>query len=70
MKTRDLIKEIQKLPVSERFYIIERSMQLIRKQEDESQMRKAVDLLYEDYVADEELTAFTDLDFENFYEPR
>ncbi|WP_162417730.1 hypothetical protein [Cyclobacterium roseum] len=70
MKTRDLIKEIQKLPVSEQFYIIERSMQLIRKQQDESQMKKAVDLLYEDYVADEELTAFTDLDFENFYEPR
>ncbi|NHE57814.1 hypothetical protein [Cyclobacterium plantarum] len=70
MKTRDLIKEIQKLPVSERFYIIERSMQLIRKQENESQMKKAVDLLYEDYVADEELTAFTDLDFENFYETR
>jgi hypothetical protein len=70
MKTRDLIKEIQKLPVSERFYIIERSMQLIRKQHDESQMKKAVDLLYEDYVADEELTEFTDLDFENFYETR
>ncbi|WP_439482805.1 hypothetical protein [Cyclobacterium plantarum] len=70
MKTRDLIKEIQKLPISERFYIIERSMQLIRKQENESQMKKAVDLLYEDYVADEELTAFTDLDFENFYETR
>ncbi|MEX2565842.1 MAG: hypothetical protein WD431_07870 [Cyclobacteriaceae bacterium] len=70
MKTREIIMEIQKLPIRERFYVIERSMQLIRKQEDETQMKKAVDLLHEDYVTDKELTAFTDLDFENFYETR
>ena len=45
-------------------------MNLIRKQEDEDQMKKAADDLYEDYLTDKELTAFTNLDFENFYETR
>ena len=70
MKTKELIKEIQKLPVRKRIYVIERSMNLIRKQEDEDQMKKAADDLYEDYLTDKELTAFTNLDFENFYEAR
>jgi hypothetical protein len=70
MKTKELIKEIQKLPVRKRIYVIERSMNLIRKQEDEDQMKKAADDLYEDYLTDKELTAFTNLDFESFYETR
>ncbi len=70
MKTKELIKEIQKLPVRKRIYVIERSMHLIRKQEEEDQMKKGADELYEDYLTDKELTAFTNLDFENFYETR
>ena len=70
MKTRELIKAIQKLPVRKRIYVIERSMHLMRKQEEEVQMKKAADDLYEDYLSDKELTAFTNLDFENFYETR
>ncbi|MBE0655744.1 MAG: hypothetical protein IH594_18230 [Bacteroidales bacterium] len=70
MKTKELIKEIQKLPVRQRIYVIERSMNLIRKQEDEVQMKKAADELYQDYLSDKELTEFTNLDFENFYETR
>lgn len=70
MKAKELIKEIQKLPVRKRIYIIERSMHLIRKQEEESQMKQAVNDLYDDYLTDKELTAFTNLDFENFYETR
>ena len=66
MKTKELIKKIQKLPVRKRYFVIERSMHLIRKQEDESRMKKAVDLMYQDYLTDEDLTAFTDIDFGNF----
>ena len=43
MKTNELIKEIQKLPVAERIYVMERSMHLIRKQEEEDQMKKAAE---------------------------
>ena len=70
MKTKELIKEIQKFPVRKRIYVIERSMHLILKQEEEDQMKKAADELYGDYLTDKELTAFTNLDFENFYETR
>ena len=70
MKTKELIKEIQKLPVRKRIYVIERSMHLIRKQEERDQMKKAADKLHGDYLTDKELTAFTNLDFENFYETR
>ena len=70
MKAKELIKEIQKLPVRKRIYVIERSMHLLRKQEEEEQMKKAADELYEDYLSDKELTVFTNLDLEKFYEAR
>ncbi len=70
MKTKELINELQKLPVKKRIYVIERTMQLIRKQEEKSQMTTAADTLYEDYKKDKELTQFTNIDFENFYEAR
>jgi hypothetical protein len=70
MKTKELIKEIQKLPLRKRIYVIERSMHLIRKQEEEAQMIMAAEELIEDYLTDKELNAFTSLDFENFYETR
>jgi len=70
MKTNELIKEIQKLPVIKRIYVIERSMHLIGKQEEEYQLKMSADKLYNDYHTDKELTAFTNIDFENFYEVR
>jgi hypothetical protein len=70
MKTNEIIKEIQRLPIRKRIYVIEKTIQTLRKQEDTSQMNKAVDTLYADYKSDKELTAFTNLDFEDFYEAR
>jgi hypothetical protein len=70
MKTTELIKEIQKLPLRKRIYVIERTIRLIRKQEEERQMEIAAEALYEDYKDNKELTAFTNIDFENFYEAR
>jgi len=70
MKTTELIKEIQKLPLRKRIYVIERTIRLIRKQEEDSQMEIAAEALYEDYKDNKELTAFTNIDFESFYEAR
>jgi len=39
-------------------------------QEDSNQMSKAANLLMSDYKTDKELTAFTNLDYEDFYEAR
>ena len=70
MRTIELIKEIQRLPMQKRIYVIERSIHSIRKQEDFSQMSKAANALLLDYKLDKELTAFTNLDYDNFYEAR
>ncbi|MCA1763269.1 MAG: hypothetical protein ABR574_02900 [Cryomorphaceae bacterium] len=70
MKTKELIKAMQKLPVSKRLYVIERSMHLIRKENERNAMETAAAELTETYRTDKELTAFTSLDFENFYEAR
>lgn len=70
MKTKELIEEIQKLPLNKRIYVIERAMSHIRKQEEKKRMQNAAEDLYEDYRTNKELTVFTNLDFENFYEAR
>jgi predicted fused transcriptional regulator/phosphomethylpyrimidine kinase len=69
MKTTELIKEIQKLPGRKRIYVIERTLRLLRKQEEGNQMEIA-EVLYEDYKYNKELTAFTNIDFDIFYEAR
>ena len=70
MRTNELIKEIKRLPIQERIYLIEKTIHSIRKQEDTNQMKKAAETLYSDYKFDKELTIFTNLDFEDFYETR
>lgn len=70
MQTIDLIQEIQRLPLSKRFYVVEETIKSIKKEEMKHQMKLAAEELYDDYVNDKELTAFTTLDFENFYETK
>ena len=70
MKTTELIKEIEKLPVQKRIFVIERALQSIIRNEENSQMKKAAELLYHVYTTDSELTAFSDLDYAEFYETR
>jgi len=40
-------------------------LKYIRKSENKKQLEKASDALYEDYSTDKELTALTDIDFED-----
>ena len=70
MRTLDLIKEIKRLPLQKQIYVIEKTIHSIRMQEDSNQMSKAANLLMSDYKTDKELTAFTNLDYEEFYEAR
>ncbi len=70
MQTIDIIQEIQRLPITDKFYVVEETIKAIKKEEMKHQLEKAVDELYDDYANDKELTAFTALDFEHFYEAR
>ncbi len=70
MDTSELIKEIKKLPTQKRMIVVEKTIQSIRQDEDKIQMEKAAVLLLEDYSTDYELTAFSNIDYEDFYETR
>ncbi len=70
MRTNDIIKEIQRLPISKRIYVVEKTIHSIRTNEDKNLMKKAADVLFSDYKTDNELTAFSNLDFEDFYEAK
>ena len=50
--------------------LVERTLKSIRESELKKKMGKAVDTLLGDYRTDIELTAFSNIDFDNFYEAR
>jgi hypothetical protein len=70
MSTEELIKEIQQLSISKRSYIVEKTIESIRKQEDKIQLTNAAEELYVEYKTDKELTIFSNIDFDDFYETR
>ncbi len=70
METKEIIRAIRKLPVSKRMLIVEKTLKTIRESESKKRMAKAAESLFEDYKNDKELTAFTQLDYEEFYETR
>ncbi|OQX27986.1 MAG: hypothetical protein BWK80_02490 [Desulfobacteraceae bacterium IS3] len=79
MQQTEILNEIIRLPLSERIAIIESALISVRKELNvtdmpqkniRQQMSEAAEALYRDYLENEELTAFTALDGEEFYEKR
>ena len=70
METTALIHEIDNLPAYERMFIVEQIIRSIRLKNQEKTLEAAADRLYDDYANDKDLTIFTQLDNEDFYEPR
>ena len=70
MRTSEIIREIQNLPADKRIYVIEKSIHSLRENKDKSQLKKAAELLYSDYMEDKELTALSDIDLDTFYEAK
>ena len=70
MGAREILKEIKKLPVSERMLIVEKVLKNIRETAIKKNMEEAADALFEDYKSDKELTVFSSIEFESFYEAR
>lgn len=67
--SKALLKEIKKLPVKERQLLAGETLKSIRKPTSD-RIAKAVRKLKKDYSTDKELTAFTSLDSDSFYEAR
>ncbi len=70
MKAKEIIKEIQRLPLTKQMLVAELILKSIRERELKEKMEKAADELLDDYLTDNELTIFTNIDFEDFYETR
>ena len=70
METREIIRAIKNLPVSKQMLIVERTLQGIRESETRDEMTIAAESLFQDYLTDKNLTAFTQIDYEGFYETR
>jgi len=70
MQTVKIIEEISRLPITKRLYIVEKTMSSIRLENEKKEMEAASELLLSDYKENEELTVFTNLDLEDFYETR
>jgi hypothetical protein len=69
MEVLDIIRTVNRLPLSQQMLIAERIIHSVRHREQPS-MKTAAELLLQDYLTDENLTIFTQLDCENFYEAR
>jgi len=70
METIEIIRQIEQLPIDQRILIIEKTLKLIREREIKEKMSKAVEELHEEYKTDKNLTAFTDIDCDSFYETK
>lgn len=70
MQIEELIHEIQLLPISKRVFLVEEMLKSIKKEELAIQMESAAGELSEEYLMNKNLTAFTELDLEAFYEAK
>ncbi|MFA5010612.1 MAG: hypothetical protein WC644_01545 [Ignavibacteria bacterium] len=70
METKLILKQIGKLPFEDKMLIIEKTLKFIREKEVKERITKAVSEMINEYKSNKELTAFTEIDFENFYEAR
>jgi hypothetical protein len=70
MQVRTIINEINQLPLDKKFLVMEETLKAIKLHEENQQMEMAVNELYNDYATNKELTAFTSLDLEEFYETK
>jgi len=64
MGTTEILKEIKRLPIQERIFLVEKVLHEIREKEEYNELKDAAEALYSSYKSDKELTVFTNLDFE------
>ena len=70
MSTQEILSEINRLPLQDRLLIIEKTLEVIRANELDQQLSVATEVMKTEYRSNKELTAFTSLDLEDFYEAR
>ena len=61
MLAKTIIQEIERLPLSKRFWVVEQALKSIKKEELKHQMESATNSLYNDYSNEKDTTAFSHL---------
>ncbi|TAF77774.1 MAG: hypothetical protein EAZ53_01450 [Bacteroidetes bacterium] len=61
MEVKTIVKEIQRLPLSKRFFVMEQTLKSIKKEELSIQTEKAVNLLHDENTKDIELIEISHL---------
>jgi hypothetical protein len=69
MSTKEILNSIKQLPFNQRLSLIEKALKTLYESEN-TQLEKAANSLLADYNNDSNLTAFTSIDFDKFYEAR
>jgi hypothetical protein len=59
MQTSQLMQEIFKLPLDKKFFVVEQTLKSIKSEEGNRHLAVAAEIMYEDYMNDKELTAFS-----------
>lgn len=70
MDTTSILKEIDQLPLDEKLSFLQKAIRDIIKHNYQQQMTFAADSMENEYKTNKELTAFTNLDLEDFYETK
>jgi len=70
MSTSDILKEIEQLSFNEKLFIIEKALKEVLKYNYEQQMTVAAEAMENEYRTNPDLTAFSTLDIEDFYEAK
>jgi hypothetical protein len=70
MNTFEILETVSTLPTGQRMFIAERIIHSVRNESQKMPLKQAAELAVEDYQEDKELTAFTQLDGDDFHETR
>ena len=70
MSTKELIAEIERLPVAKRLHLLEEALRGLREDQARLALSKAANVLEAAYRKGGELTALTAIDLDTFYEAR
>ena len=70
MSINEILNEINLLPPKEKIWLIQQALKSLQDTTSRNELMMAADAMEKEYRTDKELTAFTDIDFENFYEAK
>jgi len=70
MSTTEILDRISRLPPEEKLFIIEKTFRELLSTNAMRQMAAAAEALENEYRTNKELTGFSSIDFEDFYEAK